>query len=1406
MAGLNLETPAPRQKATRNGAPKSAETLKTRKKIVGTNRGSNGNQQSKPRTGGSGSAATNSINFGRQKPRQNSQRSGERPIRKLQDGRASKTSNSGRNRTTDNDGTARGGSSDIQVRDEEEIRATATKTTHLPSKTPVPMQSFTLQEIAAVGPVFLNPSAYGFMAPQQQAQKRPVPRYMLHQPRLLVAPTALQNTWDLQNQQRMLEMENANTGTDYLGIYEEFQKMRDVERRQMEKLGLVDAENITKDLNDAIVFQGTCADMCPVFERVRRLLENNVKLLEKDPQTGKISRARAVKAFSRPAAGQPPPMPSDVRPPVVLQQTLDYIVETILPQLPEAHAFVWDRTRSIRQDFVYQNYYGAEAIDCNERIVRIHVVSLHIMAGSGMEYSQQQELEQLNKALQTLTEIYLDVRNHGGTCPNEPEMRAYHLVSHYRDPELEREVQTLPERVFYSPQVQLALRFRTIMTQNNVVERGHVNKVGAVNLFVEFFRLVYDEATPPLLAFLLETHFNEIRFYALKSLARSYHTKGKAFLAEALRQMLGFDTLQKVVDFVSYYEIDTLEENGEVLVDLCNKEKLEHKYKLHSLHDKPKRAPAYSPQLDRHLHNHSLPSLVNSGHSNTNLHMNESVINTVLPSVVARKNPQINGPPATTGGFGNNGFGQPVQNQSLFGQGAPASLGFGQPPGGKPAVTGSFNLSDFLNSKKSAGAGLSLGGFGQPASVPTTTQPKPASVPPTFDFTANSRASVSKPPVEKKPLFPKIEQKPVQPHPETTNPAPKPTSVFGGTAPRKNAFNSTGFGNPPGIPCSGINNLDEKEKEKEKSKLKNDALGNKNVLNFGNALGPKFTSEPMAPLSNKPAIDSIPTAPAAPKLLKNHRLFARALEQVYNDIQKQTMESEVYKLATQASRHQNRVHERQRIINAFAEELFSAFLAEQTHQAMLASVAKAYYETNLKRRAILRIQHVGRRLHLKHEEKRQRQSEIELMSFKAPSLKRRNISSSGETSFTKRKRSSNDSRANISHYENIHERQEQLQQLWQPIDLAEFVRLCRKGVKAKAENGVVALNCILVAENWNCPYSKWLNTKFSLKVSHDKSHYIHEVQSDDLLVSFRSLPKTNFMNEGSFRNTPFIVFECGLLEEKQVALHKTLEHKLMRDGGILKKITQICNRFSYYKVKVLIVLWDITLSDLLSARRHELLRVDEIRHAENCIDNVHVCDMSSASANVATDLQHQLFNMGQDFTGQLSKRGIHKRAELEARSKKTTPITEDPEPNAEETASITASLKAKEQELLRRGRELQKRKYLSAHITANQSGELTNVSGVFRTPNGSFANQTLMNYNNTILGNNTFLHARDASFLRSFANASVMEESTPMGSPGPRSRTNSFAVPKNATTKLALPKKVQELRDITASIKARYKS
>lgn len=194
-------------------------------------------------------------------------------------------------------------------------------------------------------------------------------------------------------------------------------------------------------------------------------------------------------------------------------------------------------------------------------------------------------------------EIYQDVRNNGGSSPNEAEFRAYHLLSHIRDPELERQIQNLPDYIYQDGKVQLALNMRKIISQNNIVERGVTNLIGALDFYVEFFRDVYSDATPLLMACLLETHFSEIRFYALKAMSRSFHTRGKPYQMDTLRNLLGFDLSEKLMKFLKYYEIDVIIENGETLVDLFNKDKLENQYKLNSFYEKPKYPPVYSLQL-----------------------------------------------------------------------------------------------------------------------------------------------------------------------------------------------------------------------------------------------------------------------------------------------------------------------------------------------------------------------------------------------------------------------------------------------------------------------------------------------------------------------------------------------------------------------------------------------------------------------------------------------------------------------------------------------------------------------------------------------------------------------------------------------------------------------------------------
>ena len=1230
----------------------------------------------------------------------------------------------------------------------------------LPRQKPDMVQQYTPDEINSTGGLILNPEQFGFQRNHKSIAPRPIPKYLLHQPRLLVTPIFSQDAWDKQNQAKMLSMEEQNSGTDYQGLYEEFQRMRETERKQMETLGLVDAENISKDLTDAISFQGSCLDMCPIFERVRRALEKNVKALEKDPNTNKISRTRAIKAFSRPAAGQPPPLPSEVRPPHILKQTLDYLIENIVPQLPEAHSFIWDRTRSIRQDFTYQNFFGPEAIDCNERIVRIHLVSLHIMAGSDVEYSQQQELEQFNKALQTLVEIYQDVRNHGGRAPNEAEFRSYYLLSHLRDPELEREIQELPSDILENRQVQLALMFRNMVSQNNIVERGYNNSIGALNLFLEFFKIVYSHETPFLMSCLLETQFNEIRFYALKSMSRCYHTRGKAYSAESLQNFLGFDSLEKLIKFVQYYEIDILYDNGIALVDLFNKEKLETKYKLNSVHDKPKLAPPYSTQIDLHIQGKSLISFINCGESTYNLGLKQSEQLKIIEL------PNVNDPipkqpiqPNLTGSSSNN-------NQFASMNKDPKSL----------------SLTDFLSSSTNNNI-VNKSVFLQTSNVQAKTGPLPNDfASPQISFGTNNN---------------QISDMNVKPSFVFNAPNTKPEQIQ--KTPSPSAFTFGSSASSKALPSSN-------------NKLTNSFAFNKDISsgtthNFVGDKAPqiietktitkpiisKVTDTPVTSITPKP----IETSKPMPKKLIDSPQFPRALNEVYFEILQNTVNSELHRLLPKLIRAENSCQERNKVIKSLSNELYQAFMSEIIYKTTLEVKADSFQRNWLKLKTIKKLIKIGSSLKTKHELKRKKIDELHETTFNNLSKKRKSSSTSLKSltsSSSSKKRHVWDGDVSVDY---IDEKQNEIRQLWKPIDLKQFIERCSRNLKMSIEMKEIELKFLLIVEDWSSPYSKWLNTKLSLKINKEKLIYENIVTNNKLVINFTSLPNNDYLNKDFFTNTSFVLFECGFVNESQVTKFGTIQDKLKRDQLVINKIISLGNKYSYYKMQILVVFWDIEQSKLTSNEVSDILNIST--HLKNeSVFNITLCDMTANETSINEVLLDAFSKCSSNFKGELTKRGLRKKERI-TKAKEAI----HPQSLVKKKSITDDTFKAAENEALNKAKLSKKYQYLSKHLGSNTSlaNASNNSNSTFMTannitiPNLAYPmNSTFLNLNTT--GNNTTMNNGNESILTGFGNG-VLEESTPFSSP----KAKPFTQPNVQN----IPRKLQQLRDLTAGIKARYK-
>ncbi|KAI8975135.1 SAC3/GANP/Nin1/mts3/eIF-3 p25 family-domain-containing protein [Mycotypha africana] len=350
-------------------------------------------------------------------------------------------------------------------------------------------------------------------------------------------------------------------GTAKTSLYEQFKKDRVREREQAIRDGLIpDPENPTR-LEDAIDFRGTCEDKCPEFEMIEREIQNGLDALETDDY-GNADPDKVVKAYRRSAAGNEQPLPSDVRSPTALVATLDYLIDEVLSNQPleKCHAFIRDRTRSIRQDFTLQNIRDVTAVHVHERVARFHILCLHEMCEyDESKFSEQQEIEQLRKVLLSLMEFYDDLREEGIETENEAEFRAYHLITHIRDQDLMRQAQTLPIHVFKHPYMKRALEFHALAQRNNEImetssrKNKFLNVEASQNNYTGFFKLIADKDTPFLMACLLECHFADIRKGALKAMNLSYMIKAGGVEAEDVRRVLAYDTMSHLLEEAALY-------------------------------------------------------------------------------------------------------------------------------------------------------------------------------------------------------------------------------------------------------------------------------------------------------------------------------------------------------------------------------------------------------------------------------------------------------------------------------------------------------------------------------------------------------------------------------------------------------------------------------------------------------------------------------------------------------------------------------------------------------------------------------------------------------------------------------------------------------------------------------------
>lgn len=168
--------------------------------------------------------------------------------------------------------------------------------------------------------------------------------------------------------------------------------------------------------------------------------------------------------------------------------------------------------------------------------------------------------------LKSLNEFYDDARAADPPIltPNEPEFRAYNILTHLRDPDIIWSTELLPPDVFNAPVFQTALTLHALAQRSNL-QRG---ERASLNAFSRFFKFLADPAVPYLFGCILSTHFGEIRKNAIEALRKSYVPQHSSFPARTLAKVLGCDDEEEVIAICDALGVETGVDHGKLVVKL----------------------------------------------------------------------------------------------------------------------------------------------------------------------------------------------------------------------------------------------------------------------------------------------------------------------------------------------------------------------------------------------------------------------------------------------------------------------------------------------------------------------------------------------------------------------------------------------------------------------------------------------------------------------------------------------------------------------------------------------------------------------------------------------------------------------------------------------------------------------
>ncbi|XP_070622632.1 SAC3 domain-containing protein 1 [Erythrolamprus reginae] len=288
-----------------------------------------------------------------------------------------------------------------------------------------------------------------------------------------------------------------------------------------------------------------CKDMCPAGEFRRRRRQKRLHRLELD-RDRQPDPARAVKEFSRPAAGQPPPPPDDLRPPAVLLATARHLLGCSVAEAGEVSpaercAFVADRLRALRLDLALQR---PPAAPCAALLERASLYLLHAGARLGPQppgrFDAHLHDGQLRETFAALRRAY----RRPGPHPAQPRFQALFLLYHLGSPDALWQILQLSDDIRASPELKAALAIHWAFLECN---------------FARFFRLARE--LPYLPSCALHRHLSKTRRLALLTFSHGFNAKNCRYPLDRLTRLLAIDSSKEAAELCRAHGLTVIEGN-----------------------------------------------------------------------------------------------------------------------------------------------------------------------------------------------------------------------------------------------------------------------------------------------------------------------------------------------------------------------------------------------------------------------------------------------------------------------------------------------------------------------------------------------------------------------------------------------------------------------------------------------------------------------------------------------------------------------------------------------------------------------------------------------------------------------------------------------------------------------------